>query len=116
MDKFNDASKFNYQIGWESGTSYSASNPVSVTFTLVPGVLIVKWVDTVGDAPFRAIATGDVSKDNFTTFESFTGDNRYVSNTSAYFKRSTDGKTIYWYTSNTTFFPNHRPILYLGLA
>lgn len=89
---------------YNSGTGWGSSNPTSLTFDFAPKLLIIGWQETL-DSGFFTSNLGDTSNNYYsiytgaltTQFKQYRG---FGDPDSSYAKRSSDGKTITWYSTH----------------
>lgn len=87
-----------------SGTGWGSSNPTSLTFDFAPKLLIIGWQETL-DSGFFTSNLGDTSNNYYsiytgaltTQFKQYRG---FGDPDSSYAKKSSDGKTITWYSTH----------------
>lgn len=89
---------------YNSGTGWGSSNPTSLTFDFAPKLLIIGWQETL-DSGFFTSNLGDTSNNYYsiytgaltTQFKQYRG---FGDPDSSYAKKSSDGKTITWYSTH----------------
>ena len=89
---------------YNSGTGWGSSNPTSLTFDFAPKLLIIGWKETL-DSGFFTSNLGDTSNNYYsiytgaltTQFKQYRG---FGDPDSSYAKKSSDGKTITWYSTH----------------
>ena len=91
---------------YNSGTGWGSSNPTSLTFDFAPKLLIIGWQETLDNGFFSSNLGERVTSDNYysiytgaltTQFKQYRG---FGDPDSSYAKKSSDGKTITWYSTH----------------
>ena len=91
---------------YNSGTGWGSSNPTSLTFDFAPKLLIIGWQETLDSGFFTSNLGDRVTSDNYysiytgaltTQFKQYRG---FGDPDSSYAKKSSDGKTITWYSTH----------------